>query len=275
MSPFSPRSLAILSVCALLLLLPVHASSQEGDTLFTRLLEAIRSGQQIESVHRYYDWSLYFDADQLRLLRNAIYARHGYAFRSNDLDTYFRQYEWYKPKPGAPVSLTDTDTGNLRMIQRMEVYTALKVQAESIQVDLPFSHQTYVGLWQDSPLVASGYGHTYSFFSNGAVVERTNEMDGQRRLISQVGEWSIENGFMYIRHTHRIYLYGGELVKSSGSIASPKMLVNAEIKFEKHMDYRRVSIGPIDTREEFGMTMNSFEMDGLRWYRVGPEPTYY
>ncbi|MEZ4466898.1 MAG: YARHG domain-containing protein [bacterium] len=34
-------------------------------------------------------------ADRLRLLRNAAYARHGYPFKSSDLQDYFRSTRWY------------------------------------------------------------------------------------------------------------------------------------------------------------------------------------
>ena len=34
--------------------------------------------------------------DQLRLLRNALYAQSGYVFSSTDLATFFNQYEWYR-----------------------------------------------------------------------------------------------------------------------------------------------------------------------------------
>lgn len=34
---------------------------------------------------------------QLRIMRNYIYARHGYRFKSSDLQRYFAQYPWYSP----------------------------------------------------------------------------------------------------------------------------------------------------------------------------------
>lgn len=37
------------------------------------------------------------DKSQLRILRNEIYARHGYIFKSADLKAYFSKYSWYKP----------------------------------------------------------------------------------------------------------------------------------------------------------------------------------
>ncbi|WP_243347927.1 YARHG domain-containing protein [Parabacteroides sp. FAFU027] len=35
----------------------------------------------------------------LRLMRNEVYARHGYIFKDEALNTYFRKFKWYKPNP--------------------------------------------------------------------------------------------------------------------------------------------------------------------------------
>ena len=40
-----------------------------------------------------------FSSIELRLLRNALFALHGYAFQSWDLTTYFGGYDWYTPDP--------------------------------------------------------------------------------------------------------------------------------------------------------------------------------
>jgi serine/threonine protein kinase len=40
-----------------------------------------------------------FSPEQLRLARNEIYARHGYEFKSEDLQNYFSQKLWYTPDP--------------------------------------------------------------------------------------------------------------------------------------------------------------------------------
>jgi len=42
-------------------------------------------------------WNL--PKDQYRYLRNMVYARHGYVFKSDDLKSYFSQFTWYKPDP--------------------------------------------------------------------------------------------------------------------------------------------------------------------------------
>ena len=36
--------------------------------------------------------------DELRILRNFIFARHGYIFKSADLAEYFSKFEWYTPR---------------------------------------------------------------------------------------------------------------------------------------------------------------------------------
>lgn len=42
-------------------------------------------------------WSL--PKNQIRYLRNLIYARHGYAFKSQDLKQIFENFKWYKVNP--------------------------------------------------------------------------------------------------------------------------------------------------------------------------------
>lgn len=61
------------------------------------------------------------DKAQLRLLRNAVYARHGRTFASADLRTLFGGQIWYKPNPDySDDLLTETDRANIRLIQEFE-----------------------------------------------------------------------------------------------------------------------------------------------------------
>ena len=36
--------------------------------------------------------------NELEIMRNSIYARHGYRFKRDDLSAYFSQFSWYTPK---------------------------------------------------------------------------------------------------------------------------------------------------------------------------------
>lgn len=62
-----------------------------------------------------------YSKEELRIMRNWIFARHGYAFKSRDLQIYFSQFDWYQPQY-ADVSymLTDIEKKNIELIKRYE-----------------------------------------------------------------------------------------------------------------------------------------------------------
>ena len=61
------------------------------------------------------------DKPQLRLLRNAVYARHGRTFKSVDLQSLWECYTWYKKNPNySDALLTDVDKYNIELIQKYE-----------------------------------------------------------------------------------------------------------------------------------------------------------
>ena len=61
------------------------------------------------------------NADQVRLLRNSIYARYGYRFKSKDLSDHFGKFSWYKAKADSVDRLlTAVDKGNLDIIAAVE-----------------------------------------------------------------------------------------------------------------------------------------------------------
>jgi len=58
---------------------------------------------------------------ELRILRNEIYARHGYIFKSQDLRDYFSAKDWYHPQYNDVSSLLNTiEKKNVAFIQRYE-----------------------------------------------------------------------------------------------------------------------------------------------------------
>lgn len=58
---------------------------------------------------------------QLRLMRNAVYARHGRTFKSTDLQSLWECYAWYKKNPAySDDLLTDIDKYNIRLIKMFE-----------------------------------------------------------------------------------------------------------------------------------------------------------
>ncbi len=60
-------------------------------------------------------------AEDLRLLRNEIYARHGRVFKDADLQKYFDTQAWYKPNPEfKDDQLSETEVKNLAVIREAE-----------------------------------------------------------------------------------------------------------------------------------------------------------
>lgn len=61
------------------------------------------------------------DAAQLRLMRNAVYARYGRIFKSVDLQSLWECYTWYKANPNySDDMLTEIDKFNIKLIQEFE-----------------------------------------------------------------------------------------------------------------------------------------------------------
>jgi hypothetical protein len=58
-----------------------------------------------------------YSTGQLRIMRNEIFADHGYVFESKDLKEYFSKKSWYKPLSGRPIILTDWEKHNVELLK--------------------------------------------------------------------------------------------------------------------------------------------------------------
>lgn len=62
-----------------------------------------------------------YSAEELRILRNAIFASHGYIFKSDDLKEYFAQFDWYNPAyKDVTARLSPIEKKNIATIKAME-----------------------------------------------------------------------------------------------------------------------------------------------------------
>ena len=61
--------------------------------------------------------------EELSLMRNEIYARHGYSFKNKDMRYYFEQFDWYMPM-GVDIrsQLTEIEAQNIDLIYEYESY---------------------------------------------------------------------------------------------------------------------------------------------------------
>lgn len=83
-------------------------------------------------------------ARQLRLLRNEIYARHGYTFRSTDLTEYFSQFDWYTPTSsdvsGSLNIFEQKNTIFLRNAEQKLRSTDASLNADLYDTELPLTY---------------------------------------------------------------------------------------------------------------------------------------
>jgi len=65
--------------------------------------------------------------EDLRVLRNEIYAKRGRVFKDKELQKYFEAQSWYQPNPEfKDESLTETESKNLAVIKEVEEYSISK-----------------------------------------------------------------------------------------------------------------------------------------------------
>ncbi len=61
------------------------------------------------------------DAWELKIMRNEIYARHGYIFKTEEMKTYFGSQKWYSPRyESVDDRLTEVEKKNIALIKRYE-----------------------------------------------------------------------------------------------------------------------------------------------------------
>lgn len=163
----------------------------------------------------------------LRVLRNAVYAKKGYRFKSSDLTAYFSRFDWYQPLYDAVEDqFSETDLYNLERI----LYREADLQVESLIKTAPATGKknlpsALIGIWQDSPVMASGWGYCLALHPNGVVVERYSQMDCAKRLVLRLGSWELKDSRLHIRYTHRLIIQGGRLVPAAGSCGSEMELI--------------------------------------------------
>jgi hypothetical protein len=172
--------------------------------------------------------------EELRLLRNAIFAKHGRKFNDKNLQVFFDKYSWYKPKKDNQINLSKTDEINLNRIRDSESSLQLKEFLNKPKKNkMNVMEITIIGEWDTQPVAASGYINRHAFLENGLVQIYENEMDCQKRLLSSIGTWRIENNTIFINLSKKLVVNGGKLIPSAGSCSSDNELIDGYTAFEE------------------------------------------
>lgn len=103
-----------------------------------------------------------YTKEELRVLRNEIYARHGAIFQSEDLNTYFAEKSWYNGTISVvefPEDLlSDVERANLKLLKEMESEDGLMIDGQDYRAeyetlqDAPYL--SWLGLFSETAVEA-------------------------------------------------------------------------------------------------------------------------
>jgi len=107
------------------------------------ILISCNSSQPDKVVVYQYEELLEKQSSELRIIRNEIFARHGYIFKSEDLAEYFGKQKWYKPQfDNVDSYLTVDEKEYIKVIKQAENHVE---RFESFQNYVAESSMTTIG----------------------------------------------------------------------------------------------------------------------------------
>lgn len=136
--------------------------------------------------------------EQLSLLKNTIYAKYGYIFKTKEYQVHFSKFKWYKPQSDEiEQMLTDTDWDNLNLILILE--DRLNITEDSSEL---------IGIWHKSPVMLAGWSEHYHFFRDGRFRLDYTQMIGDRN-INMSGKWETEKDKLILFVMEKTIIEGG------------------------------------------------------------------
>lgn len=200
----------------------------------------------------------------LRILRNSIYALHGYTFSDPELLSHFSGYDWYEPRSrNIEDQLTITDRSNIRMIQAFE---RMSESGETVRWG-----EEAVGVWQASPYMAAGWGDRFVFYADGTFEFLRSQMSQFQMVHGLEGTYSIRGNVVTLS-VERIIFYEHESTYAFNDLDGWQWNVSDlnSATFERPIPLR-LPVGPIGTSTEF----NRIEamIGGVSFYRLASDPT--
>jgi hypothetical protein len=162
-----------------------------------------------DSIRTFHDLDIaVLSKKDLRLLRNAIYARRGLIFKSRDLQDWFSRFPWYKPEyASVDDKLTWNDKANISMIQTYENPVPNRNVAAA---DL-------IGDWQGGFPAAAGSSNDLKIHADGTIEFGYNSMAPRVAYMTK-GTYRIEDGYLVVMITEQSLVLGGYFMEGWGSV---------------------------------------------------------
>lgn len=129
-----------------------------------------------------------------------------------------------------------------------------------------------IGVWQDSPVMASGWADHYQFFASGKYNFRRNNMDCfDLRQSASSGYWKIEGDKILLTPIIDISYFGEEISPGLGSTCA--LFTRQE---SIHSGLASTGIQPFScsSDESESASYPCFRFGGVAYYRFSTDPTY-
>jgi hypothetical protein len=239
----------------------------------------------------------------LRILRNMIYAKHGFIFQSQNLSTYFSTFNWYKPRfRNEDNSVTEVEKPYLDLIRkkldrdnnpRLRSVDNLFTEVDKINTDLIRSFEAmddsiadiakeedYIGYWHIMPYFADSPSIRFILKENGVIEYGTNSMAELRLLDSITGKYEIKGNVLEFQATQiEFYINNAEFESSFDGVQwKEKDFITAT--FDKPIIYRFPITLPVlemvyDPIKKTNVQLEVIRIGNETFYRMKDVPRYY
>ena len=147
------------------------------------------------------------------------------------------------------------------------------------ETNLSEKERLLIGIWQDSPVMTSGWSDTLSFFPDRTLIQRFNTMDCAKRLISKTGSWKLIQNQLIIQFYKKEHIIAGKFITATGSCASEKELINGKIIQSKikpvQILKKKISEIKKDDLLEIGREDYNLTIDEIRYWKLRNNPEDY
>jgi hypothetical protein len=139
------------------------------------------------------------DNQNIKFIRNMIYAKYGYIFDSQGLVEYFSRFNWYDPKYSDVNSfLTEIDKYNIQLIQMFETRNE---DFSNIIWDDP------VGVWNDDPpMIRDAWADRFIILPGNTMEYHESQMQDFKMFLGMIGSYIIKGNVLIYSVTEVYYV---------------------------------------------------------------------
>ncbi|MBQ9495807.1 MAG: YARHG domain-containing protein [Treponema sp.] len=189
---------------------------------------------------------------ELKLFRNLFYAKKGYIFSDNELEKYYKQFDWYKPTT-KNVTFTDLEQIAINKIKVFESESTIKYDYEDRNI-----------LWEVWYGGADQRGHLLRLNKDKTFVYKPVETINRLQYI--YGKWSISKNKIVLSVESEEVLFGGYVVAHPNTPYIDKA-TPAIITFEKPIKIT-LPLNESEAYKEYNFTWSE------KWIMIGSADCY-